>query len=172
MDYTEIYPPRLVLCRDWKELQRCETTSRSMYGTSRQKSLCLRSMISASVSRHKKHGRNARNEIHTRRPVRCIVIICTKGKVACKCNEKSEDSPSQRMYRPWLQKGKQTKGRTIQSHFPQIPPPFPFLESCCLPHWALQNGNYTPRALSIRRLLEHRYTTGTGVRSVPSRTIV
>jgi hypothetical protein len=109
MDYTEIYPPRLVLCRDWKELQRCETTSRSMYGTSRQKSLCLRPMISASVSRHKKKGRNARNEIHTRRPVRCIVIICTKGKVACKCNEKSEDSLSQKMDRPLTAKGETDK---------------------------------------------------------------
>lgn len=61
MDYTAIYPPRLVLCRDWKELQRCETTSRSMYGTSRQKSLCLqpndkRFSIKATNSKEETHG--------------------------------------------------------------------------------------------------------------------
>jgi hypothetical protein len=30
VNYTAIYPPRLELCRDWNEPQRCETTSRSM----------------------------------------------------------------------------------------------------------------------------------------------
>src|SRR6266850_4118053 len=38
---------------------------------------------------------NARNKIHTRGPVGCIVIICTKDKVARKRDKKSEDSSGQ-----------------------------------------------------------------------------
>ena len=73
MDYTEIYPPRLVLCRDWKELQRCETTSRSIYGTSRQKSLCLQPMTSALVS---KSQSSSKEETHGMRstPVAPYVV--------------------------------------------------------------------------------------------------
>lgn len=44
---------------------------------------------------HEWQEKNARNKIHTRGPVGCIVIICTKDKVACKRDEKSEDSSSQ-----------------------------------------------------------------------------
>ena len=44
-----------------------------------------------------KHGGNARNEIHTRCPVGCIVVICTKDKVACKCDKKPEGTLDQGM---------------------------------------------------------------------------